>query len=477
MRFRFFHLFVGVVLGGTLGHIAAAADNTPGPPPLRQTLDRALSFMATDSTAWRKKFGCATCHHGAMTVWVMNEARQQGWPIDDAALAEFTRWTRDQFVPRINEPRDPRPGWNLVSTPGIYLGIMSQNLPVLSREELGQLSLHLANHVEEDGTFKKPPPKNGSPPTWESRETLTLLGLLAWENTVPADAQQASLIKEAREKADAWLAANAKPETVQAIALHLVLDLRRAAPKEQIQSRIDALLHLQNADGGWSQTPKIPSDAYATGQTLWALSFAGVDKQRPEITRAVAFLARTQKPDGSWPMEHRDHEGIKPKKHNLVPITYFGSAWGTLGLLRSVEVTPLLDLALRQQRAHDAIRALSGTCTVDEKRPGKPVTGIAFEFEIGDRELAAVIRHLSVFPDLESLTLETERLSDDSLGFLNGLPKLRKLTLLNAKITDTGLAKLKTLQHLENLNLKGTQVTDAGIADFHQALPNTKVEH
>lgn len=476
MGIRLRYLFIAM-LGVTLGHVASAADEAPAPPPVRQALDRAMGFISTDTAAWRKKFGCATCHHGAMTVWVMNEARQQGWPIDDAALTEFTRWTRDQFIPRINEPRDPRPGWDMVNTPGIYLGIMSQNLPVLSREELGQLSLHLANHVEPDGAWKKPPPKNGAPPTWESRETLALLGSLAWENTVPPNAQDAAKIKETREKTDAWLSANTTSTTVQANALRLLLDVRRAAPAAKIQAGIATLLRMQNADGGWSQLPTLPSDAYATGQTLWVLSFAGMERQRPEITRAVFFLVSSQKPDGSWPMAHRDHEGVQPKKHNLVPITYFGSAWGTLGLLRSVELTPLLDLALRQQRAHDAIRALSGVCTYDEKRPGKPVTGVAFEFEIGDRELASIIRHLSVFPDLESLTLETERLSDDSLAFLNGLPKLRRLTLLNAKITDTGLAKLKTLQHLENLNLKGTQITDAGIADFHQTLPNTKVEH
>jgi hypothetical protein len=37
----------------------------------------------------------------------------------------------------------------------------------------------------------------------------------------------------------------------------------------------------------------------------------------------------------SWPMTGRAHEGATPSK-NLVPITYFGSAWATLGLMRSV---------------------------------------------------------------------------------------------------------------------------------------------
>ena len=48
----------------------------------------------------------------------------------------------------------------------------------------------------------------------------------------------------------------------------------------------------------------------------------------------MAFLVATQKADGSWPMTSRAQPGAKPFK-NPVPITYFGSAWATLGLLRS----------------------------------------------------------------------------------------------------------------------------------------------
>ena len=46
------------------------------------------------------------------------------------------------------------------------------------------------------------------------------------------------------------------------------------------------------------------------------------------------FLVASQRPDGAWPMKSRAHPGAKPYT-NPVPITYFGSAWATLGLLRS----------------------------------------------------------------------------------------------------------------------------------------------
>ena len=61
---------------------------------------------------------------------------------------------------------------------------------------------------------------------------------------------------------------------------------------------------------------------------------AGVPVDRPEIRRGVSFLVAGQKEDGSWPMKSRAHPGEKPFT-NPVPITYFGSAWATLGLIKS----------------------------------------------------------------------------------------------------------------------------------------------
>ena len=81
------------------------------------------------------------------------------------------------------------------------------------------------------------------------------------------------------------------------------------------------------------------SDAYATGQALYALSAAGVKNDRLEIQRAVSFLAASQRKDGSWPMISRGHPGVKPFT-NPVPITYFGTAWATLGLVRYIPADP-----------------------------------------------------------------------------------------------------------------------------------------
>lgn len=115
-----------------------------------------------------------------------------------------------------------------------------------------------------------------------------------------------------------------------------------AAPRRAMQPAIDEVLALQRADGGWSQTvPDLKSDAFATGQTLYALSLAGLTADRPEIKRGIDFLVATQKADGSWPMVSRSTPDGSPGSSKLLtPITCAASSWAALGLARLAPKRP-----------------------------------------------------------------------------------------------------------------------------------------
>ncbi len=135
----------------------------------------------------------------------------------------------------------------------------------------------------------------------------------------------------------AWLD-GARRDLHQDKALKLLLGARAGKPRQALQATIDELLALQRADGGWSQTvPELKSDAFATGQTLYALSLAGLTAKRPEIQRGIDFLVATQKADGSWPMSSRSTPDGSPGSAKLLtPITCAASSWATLGLARLV---------------------------------------------------------------------------------------------------------------------------------------------
>ncbi len=92
--------------------------------------------------------------------------------------------------------------------------------------------------------------------------------------------------------------------------------------------------HWATPDGGWSQTvPELKSDAFATGQTLYALALAGYTAERPEIKRGIDFLVATQAPDGSWPMISRSTPDGSPGSSKLLDADHrAASSWATLGL-------------------------------------------------------------------------------------------------------------------------------------------------
>jgi hypothetical protein len=309
------------------------------PQTEREVIEKGLEFLKRDAALWRKDRQCSTCHHGTMTVWALYEAKSQGYKIPADELADVVKWTKDRLLERIDLPRDERPGWSMVNTPAMVLALMAWALPAqesMTADELTRISAHLVRHQETDGSWawSSAPPKNRPPPFFESDEVATLLGLLAIDPPPTADPSVKSQAADARRKAASWLAAAPPTETTQALAYEVLLKVHDGGIATPPQAEIDLLLGRQNDDGGWGQLSGAPSDAYATGQVLYVLILAGTSRDRPEIRRAAAFLVATQEDDGSWRMSPRSHPDAAPA-NNLVPITYFGSAWATLGLLRA----------------------------------------------------------------------------------------------------------------------------------------------
>lgn len=305
----------------------------------RTAVERSLDFLQKDAVKWKKERQCATCHHGTFTVWVFAEAKKQGYAVPAEAFTEATTWIKERFKD-IDKPRDTRPGWSMVNSPALNLAAMAAVLPeqsAISAEELKQIAGHLLRHQEADGSWSwaSAPAKNRPPPFFESDEVATLLGYLALGPQVPADPKVKSEVRDAREKAAAWLAKAKPTNTTQAAALRLLVKVKAGEPAKTLQVDIDAFLARQNKDGGWGQVPDAASDAYATGQALYVLSLAGVKPDRAEVKKGIAFLVGNQKEDGSWPMTRRGHEGVTPGDFKQ-PIIYFGSAWATMGLMRSL---------------------------------------------------------------------------------------------------------------------------------------------
>jgi hypothetical protein len=138
-------------------------------------------------------------------------------------------------------------------------------------------------------------------------------------------------------KAVKWLE-NTNPTTTQDRAFHLLgLAWGNAAPAT-IKRAARELAATQRADGGWNQLPAMGSDAYATGQALFALNLAGkMAVSSPVYQKGVDYLLRTQAPDGSWHVETRAI-WLQPYFESGFPygrdqfISAAGTAWAVMAL-------------------------------------------------------------------------------------------------------------------------------------------------
>jgi hypothetical protein len=98
----------------------------------------------------------------------------------------------------------------------------------------------------------------------------------------------------------------------------------------------------QRPDGGWAQRSELASDAYATGQTLFALAESGaVSPTGAAYQKGVKYLLSTQPADGSWVVRSRSAK-IQPYFESAFPyghdqwISAMATGWATAGLAFSL---------------------------------------------------------------------------------------------------------------------------------------------
>jgi hypothetical protein len=142
-------------------------------------------------------------------------------------------------------------------------------------------------------------------------------------------------------RARSWLLATKAERTQERAFKVLGLKWSRAEGRA-IDTEARALETLQRADGGWSQLPTLPSDAYATGIALFALYEAGVPVTQPIYQAGLKYLLSTQAPDGTWHVKSRSLV-FQPYFESGYPygtdqwISAAGTAYATLAIIAAVE--------------------------------------------------------------------------------------------------------------------------------------------
>src|SRR5262245_57342930 len=314
--------------------VANGARAADPPADVPKTIDRGLQFLATDALAWKKKHNCVSCHHAALVIWAMREGKARGHAVDEPTLGELTKWAAASGDGS-NLMRKPPEKYGDLKVVNLYSILLALAFDAGggpaddTRDALKALFTKIKADQTKEGPWAIwPEPGPKLPMCGASAEVMSTLAALA----LLPDADG----KAVRDKSLAWLAARTPEDDAQADALRLILWRRAGQPSDQSQALVKRILGRQKDDGGWSQTKERASDAYATGQALYALSEAGVSHGDSVIQKAQAFLAKSQRPDGSWEVITRS--SLDGKLTPNVPINGAGTAWATLGLMRTLPV-------------------------------------------------------------------------------------------------------------------------------------------
>ena len=262
-------------------------------PDARTAISRSMHLLEDTTDQFYHKAACFACHEQPPAEFAAAAARAKGIPVDEKASHE----RQAQIALPIN-------GVQLEGAAA--LGGADNNL--YSVEALVRagykpnrttdfLAANLAEAQGGDGGWHLPGYSRS--PLQDSDFSRTAMAIRALRAYGPPG--RAAEMKQRVERGKQWLM-HAEPVILEDLDMRLVGVAAAGAAAAELRKLAEPVLARQRADGGWAQREGFPSDAYATGITLWALNEAGI--MRPDA-KGVKFLLGTQSPDGSWRVASR----------------------------------------------------------------------------------------------------------------------------------------------------------------------------
>jgi len=368
---------------------------TPSTDDVRGAIARGLPYLEQEGVAWIAERKCLSCHVVSFLLWSRNEAKAKGIEVDGRKLDEWTAWSMEYSMTARQWHRLPAATLKPLRDDGVPEAVLGKLKPVLDRAfptidplleplsadervahspallkrstlprtaekndggsiaTMGQLLLgrtgnrHAsvegfvasAPHTlrmwqEADGSWKGTGQlfrqNRSAPETTAVTTGWTVLGLGSMDKLDPA-AQQSL------DKALAYFRKSKQGRSLEQLLVRLLVEHRFGSP-EAVAALLKETLGKQNPDGGWAWAMGGPSDAYATGQALYALGVAGGGTEA--IVKARGYLLTTQEKDGSWTVAPKlisDPKSTDTRVEKIVPIyRYWGTAWAVIGLSRTL---------------------------------------------------------------------------------------------------------------------------------------------
>ncbi|HEY2845583.1 MAG TPA: ankyrin repeat domain-containing protein, partial [Bryobacteraceae bacterium] len=317
-------------VGGSPTDLAKPARLSEDAVDARTAVTRSIQLLERTNDQFFHKSACFACHEQPPTEFATAAARAKGIPVDEKAAHERVQQITLTINPVALEGAAALGGAdnNLYAVEALVRGGYPAN------RLTDYLVANLAASQGGDGGWHLPGYSRS--PLQDSDFSRTAMAMRALKTyAVPG---RASEMKERIARGKQFLL-HAEPVILEDLDMRLVGVAAAGASAAELRKLAEPILAQQRADGGWAQRQGFPSDAYATGMTLWALNEAGV--MRPDA-KGVKFLLGTQSADGSWHVASRAtkfqqyFESGFPYAHDQW-ISTMATGWAANALALSIE--------------------------------------------------------------------------------------------------------------------------------------------
>lgn len=294
---------------------------------IKDTVKKSLPYLEEKGEGWMVEHKCSSCHQVPSMLWSLNTANHHGLYPEKKKLDQWASWAEDKMIDRHDNTEFNPPLDTMVQH---MMGQTYNLIPNHSFHTFKIFPSYILTLQLEDGSWKAegqlPGQKRDEQETHTIATMWTALALLTFE----PDNEE---VKTSVQKAITWLENSEEGKTNEWRVVSLLLS-HKLNKTDQLQYHRDTLYADQNADGGWAWDANHPSDALATGQSLYALSVTQSDHENIKaFQNGIAFLLQTQKDNGEWVVAST----LARMKEKTVPTSnYWGTAWAVIGLLHSL---------------------------------------------------------------------------------------------------------------------------------------------
>jgi hypothetical protein len=298
----------------------------------RQAAQRGLDWLQQSAVNWGvQKSGCFGCHVQAQALMGQGVALANDYRVSQPAM--------DALLDLMHKAQTPAGtlGSNHESSSAVYAAMAfaeaAEATGRTSDPALFKAVDYVLTNQKPDGSI---PEDSNDPPIMQGRFSLTGNALVAFEWA--AKHSKDAKYRQAANRALGWIAGN-EPVTTQDAVFKIVAVYHYGSSEQKraAWSVVERLAHEQQADGGWKEVPSLDgSNAFATGQVLYAFKQAGVSVRSEMFRQGVDYLLKAQASEppaeaGSWKAVHTQSE----KKSTFAP-----TMWAVIGLAGAYGAEP-----------------------------------------------------------------------------------------------------------------------------------------